>query len=53
MIVSDKDNAEKDLDDFIKEKWNKAEENKQIMNKLLKNYEDSLQNISSEPNSIS
>jgi len=35
LIVSDKDNAEKDLDDFIKEKWNKAEENRNVMLNLI------------------
>jgi len=27
LIVSEKESAEKDLDDLIKEKWSKAEEN--------------------------
>jgi len=35
LIVSDKENAEKDLDDFIKEKWNKAEENRKVILNLI------------------
>jgi len=35
LIVSEKESAEKDLDDFIKEKWNKAVENRGIMSDLI------------------
>jgi len=35
LIVSDKESAEKDLDDFIKEKWNKAGENRNVMLNLI------------------
>jgi len=35
LIVSEKESAEDDLDDFIKEKWNKAEENRKIMEDLM------------------
>ena len=35
LIVSEKKSAEKDLDGFIKEKWNKAEENRKIMADLI------------------
>ena len=35
LIVSEKESAEKDLDDFIKEKWNKAEENRKVMINLI------------------
>jgi hypothetical protein len=35
LIVSEKESAEKDLDDFIKEKWNKAEENRNKMVDLI------------------
>jgi len=35
LIVSEKESAEKDLDNFIKEKWNKAEENRKIMEDLM------------------
>ena len=35
LIVSDKENAENDLDAFIKEKWNKAEENREVMADLF------------------
>jgi len=31
LIVSEKESVEKDLDEFIKEKWNKAEENRKVM----------------------
>jgi len=36
LIVSEKESAEKDLDGFIKEKWNKAEENRKLMVDLIK-----------------
>jgi len=39
LIVSDKESAEKDLDYFIKEKWNKAEENKNVLENLISKYE--------------
>jgi len=35
LIVSEKKSAEKDLDGFIKEKWNKAEENRKVMEDLI------------------
>jgi len=35
LIVSEKESAEKDLDAFIKEKWNKAEENRKVMADLI------------------
>ena len=35
LIVSEKKSAEKDLDAFIKEKWNKAEENRKVMADLI------------------
>ena len=35
LIVSEKESAENDLDAFIKEKWNKAEENRKIMSDLI------------------
>ena len=35
LIVSEKESAEKDLDDFIKEKWSKAEENRKLMIDLI------------------
>jgi len=35
LIVSEKESAENDLDVFIKEKWNKAEENKKLMSDLI------------------
>jgi len=35
LIVSDKESAEKDLDNFIKDKWNKAEENRKVMLNLI------------------
>jgi len=35
LIVSDKEGAEKDLDEFIKEKWNKAEENRKVILDLM------------------
>ena len=35
LIVSEKESAEKDLDDFIKDKWNKAEENRKVMIGLI------------------
>ena len=39
LIVSEKESAENDLDVFIKEKWNKAEENKKLMSDLINQYE--------------
>ena len=39
MIVSDKEEAEKDLDEFIKEKWKEAEEHRKIMSDLMSSYE--------------
>jgi len=35
LIVSEKESAEKDLDNFVKEKWNKAEENRKVMTNLI------------------
>jgi len=35
LIVSDKEGAENDLDEFIKDKWNKAEENRKVMSDLM------------------
>jgi len=35
LIVSEKESAEKDLDHFIKEKWNKAEENRKVIADLI------------------
>ena len=35
LLVSEKESAEKDLDAFIKEKWNKAEENRKVMRDLI------------------
>jgi len=35
LIVSDKESAEKDLDDFIKDKWSKADENRKLMLNLI------------------
>ena len=35
LIVSEKESAEEDLDSFIKEKWNKAEENRKEMEDLI------------------
>ena len=35
LIVSEKESAEKDLDGFIKKKWNKAEENRKVMADLI------------------
>ena len=35
IIVSDKEGAEKDLDEFIKDKWNKAEDNRKVMLGLM------------------
>ena len=39
LIVSEKESDEKDLDRFIKEKWNKAEENRNIMADLMDEHE--------------
>jgi len=38
LIVSEKKSAENDLDTFIKEKWNKAEENRKIIADLMDKY---------------
>jgi len=35
LIVSEKESSEDDLDGFIKEKWNKAEENRKVMEDLI------------------
>jgi len=35
LILSEKESAEKDLDDLINEKLNKAEENRKTMEDLL------------------
>jgi len=35
LIVSEKGSAEKDLDDFIKEKWNNAEQNRKVVADLI------------------
>jgi len=35
LIISEKQSAEKDLDNFIKEKWNKAEEHRKLMKNLM------------------
>ena len=35
LLISDKEGAEKDLDGFIKDKWNKAEENRKNMLDLM------------------
>jgi len=35
LIFSEKESAEKDLDSFIKEKWDKAEENRKAMEDLI------------------
>ena len=51
-MVSDKEGAEQDLDGFIKEKWNKAEENRRIMSDLMSQYETGLHFSSDEPNRI-
>jgi len=40
LIVSEKESAEEDLDDFIKEKWDKAEENRTIMADLIHEYDE-------------
>ena len=52
MIVSEKESAEKDLDNFIKEKWNKAEENRKVMEDLMDKYETEQQFSYDEPNRI-
>ena len=39
LIISEKESAENDLDDFIKEKWNKADENRKVMEDLMDKYE--------------
>jgi len=35
LIASDKEESEKDLDGFIKDKWNKAGENRKVMSDLM------------------
>ena len=52
LIVSQKESAEKDLDNFIKEKWNKAEENRKIMEDLMDQYETEQQFSFDEPNRL-
>ena len=52
LIVSEKESAEKDLDTFIKEKWNKAEENRNTMMIIINQYETEQQFSSDEPNRI-
>ena len=52
LIVSEKESAEKDLDDFIKEKWNKAEENRKVIADLMDQYEAEQLFQSDEPNRI-
>jgi len=52
LIVSNKEGAEKDLDEFIKDKWNKAEENRKVMSDLMSKYETEYPFSSKEPNSI-
>jgi len=39
LIVSEKESAENDLDRFIKEKWNKAQENRKVIEDLMDEYE--------------
>ena len=39
LIVSDKESAEKDLDDFIKDKWSKADENRKLMLNLINQHD--------------
>jgi len=39
LRISEKESAENDLDDFIKEKWNKADENRKVMEDLMDKYE--------------
>ena len=51
-MVSDKEGAEKDLDEFIKDKWNKAEENRKIMSDLMNQYETGYRFSPDEPNKI-
>ena len=52
LIVSEKDGAEKDLDDFVKEKWNKSEENRKVLVDLIKQHEDEQYFSPDEPNII-
>jgi len=35
LIISNKEGDEKDLDGFIKDKWNKAKENRKVMLSLM------------------
>ena len=35
LIISEKESSENDLDDFIKEKWSKADENRKVMEDLM------------------
>jgi len=51
LIVSEKEGAEKELDQFITEKWNKAAENKRILLDLM-NLEAENQYSSDEPMKI-
>ena len=39
LIVSEKEGYERDFDAFIKDKWNKAEENRKVMKNLIDQYE--------------
>jgi len=39
LIISEKESSENDLDDFIKEKWNKADENRLRLEDLMDKYE--------------
>ena len=52
LIVSDKEGAEKDLDEFIKDKCNKAEENKKMISDLINQYEAGYHFSLKEPNRI-
>ena len=52
LIVSEKESVEKDLNNFIKEKWNKAEENRKVMEDLMDKYETEQQFSYDEPNRI-
>ena len=52
LIVSEKESAEKDLDDFVKEKWNEAENNRKIMADLIKQHEGEYSFSPDQPNQI-
>ena len=52
LILSDKQSAVKDLDGFIKEKWNKAEENRKVIADLIDQNEGESYFSSTEPNKI-